>query len=300
LAKKNERDGFLLKIKNDEEDKEKLREEIKGLEKIVSSFDIQLNSIQIEIEHLKATTREMGLSPSGVDDSETILPQAADEMNKLGIAEEEIKLKRFKERIEKFGPVNLLAPEEYKSLEERSKFLNAQNEDLTNAISSLKKAMNKIDRESEKRFNATFEVLNNKFQEVFSRLFRGGEAKLVLTNGEDLLETGVDVMIRPKGKRFQSVSLLSGGEKALSAIALVLSICFIRPAPFLLFDEIDAPLDDGNTAQITDLLEEATKDSQVIIITHNKKTMKVAKSLVGITSDGRGTSKVVSVELKEN
>jgi chromosome segregation protein len=277
-----------------------LREEIKGLEKIVSSFDIQLNSIQIEIEHLKTTTREIGLSPSGVDDSETIMPQAADEMNKLGIAEEEIKLKRLKERIEKFGPVNLLAPEEYKSLEERFKFLTAQNEDLTNAISSLKKAMNKIDRESEKRFNATFEVLNNKFQEVFSRIFRGGEAKLVLTNGEDLLETGVDVMIRPKGKRFQSVSLLSGGEKALSAIALVLSICFIRPAPFLLFDEIDAPLDDGNTAQITGLLEEATKDSQVIIITHNKNTMKVAKSLVGITSDGRGTSKVVSVELKEN
>jgi chromosome segregation protein len=298
LAKKNQKDGLLSQIKNAEEDKERLREEIKRVEKELSSFDIQLNSIQIEMEHLKGEIQEKGLFPGALDDNEALLSQIPDDVRRLGIGGEEAKLKRLKEKIEKFGPVNLLAPEEYKNLEERAKFLTAQNEDLVNAISSLKKAMNKIDRESEKRFNATFEVLDKKFQEVFRRLFRGGEAKLVLTNSEDLLETGVDVMVRPRGKRFQSVSLLSGGEKALSAIALVLSVCFIKPAPFLLLDEIDAPLDDVNTAQITDLLEEATEDSQVIIITHNKKTMKVAKTLVGITSDGRSASKVVSVELR--
>ncbi len=300
LAEKNKKDELLLKIKALEEEKERLGEEMKGVEKEVSASALQLNGIQIEIEHLKGEIQEKGLSPGVSGDNEALLPQVPDDLRRSGTLGEEARLKRLKEKIEKFGPVNLLAPEEYKNLEERAKFLTAQNEDLVNAISSLKKAMNKIDRESEKRFNATFEVLNKRFQEVFSRIFRGGEAKLVLTNDEDLLETGVDVMVRPRGKRFQSVSLLSGGEKALSAIALVLSACFIRPAPFLLLDEIDAPLDDANTAQITDLLEEATKDSQVIIITHNKKTMKVAKTLVGITSDGLSASKVVSVELRGN
>src|SRR3990170_1266829 len=301
LVKRNQKEELLLQIKTAIEDKQRLNEEIKGHEKKISSLDLRLNSLQIEIEHLRETIRETGSSLTSHDDPNEAL-MSIDPENLKGIVKEgeETRLLKLKERIQKFGPVNLLAPDEYKSLEERFKFLSAQNEDLVNAISSLKKAMNKIDRESEKRFNATFEVLNKKFQEVFSRMFRGGEAKLVLTNNEDLLETGVDVMVRPKGKRFQSVSLLSGGEKALSAIALVLSACFIRPAPFLLFDEIDAPLDDANTSQVTDLLEEATKDSQIIIITHNKKTMKVARTLVGITSDGRSTSKVVSVELRGN
>ena len=301
LVKRNQKEELLLQIKTAIEDKQRLNEEIKGHEKKISSLDLRLNSLQIEIEHLRETIRETGSSLTSHDDPNEAL-MSIDPENLKGLVKEgeETRLLKLKERIQKFGPVNLLAPEEYKSLEERFKFLSAQNEDLVNAISSLKKAMNKIDRESEKRFNATFEVLNKKFQEVFSRMFRGGEAKLVLTNNEDLLETGVDVMVRPKGKRFQSVSLLSGGEKALSAIALVLSACFIRPAPFLLFDEIDAPLDDANTGQVTDLLEEATKDSQIIIITHNKKTMKVARTLVGITSDGRSTSKVVSVELRGN
>ncbi len=300
LVKRNEKDELLLQIKTAIEDKQRLNEEIKGHEKKISSLDLRLNSLQIEIEHLRETIRENSSYPGHDDNNEALRSIDPEGLKGLVTEGEEARLLKLKEKIEKFGPVNLLAPEEYKNLEERFKFLGAQNEDLVNAISLLKKAMNKIDRESEKRFNATFELLNKKFQVVFSRLFRGGEAKLVLTNSEDLLETGVDVMVRPKGKRFQSVSLLSGGEKALSAIALVLSACFIRPAPFLLFDEIDAPLDDANTSQVTDLLEEATKDSQIIIITHNKKTMKVAKTLVGITSDGRSTSKVVSVELRGN
>ena len=170
-------------------------------------------------------------------------------------------------------------------------------DDLTQAIASLAKAISKIDKESEKRFNEAFEVMNVKFQEIFARLFRGGEGKLVLTDQDNILETGVEVMVRPGGKKFQSINLLSGGEKALSAIALIISACLIKPAPFLLFDEIDAPLDDKNTSYFMELIKEIDKNSQVVLITHNKKTMQEVHSLIGITSNKSGTSSVVSVEL---
>jgi chromosome segregation protein len=190
-----------------------------------------------------------------------------------------------------------LAPEEYNKLEERHTFLTEQVDDLLQAISSLGKAISKIDKESEKRFKEAFEIMDAKFQEIFPRLFRGGEGKLILTDPHDLLETGVEVMIRPGGKKFQSINLLSGGEKALAAIALIISACLIKPAPFLLFDEIDAPLDDINTSYFMELIKEIDKNSQVVLITHNKKTMQEVHSLIGITSNKSGTSTVVSVEL---
>ena len=168
---------------------------------------------------------------------------------------------------------------------------------MLQALSSLGRAINKIDKESEKRFLETFEIMDNKFQEIFNRLFKGGEGKLVLTEPDNLLETGVEVMVRPRGKKFQSINLLSGGEKALSAIALIISACLIKPAPFLLFDEIDAPLDDRNTSYFLELVKEIDNKSQVILITHNKKTMQEVNSLIGITSNKSGTSTVVSVDL---
>lgn len=290
-AERGKRDVILTQIKAVQEEKERLEGQIAEVEKSLSSLEFRLSGVEIEINHLKDFLREGGFDMDRIDSSQF---KIAD------LKSEEARLRELKEKIEKFGLVNLLAPDEYKSLEERFKFLNDQSEDLINAISALRKAMNKIDRESERRFNETFEVVNKKFQEVFSRLFRGGEAKLVLTNQEDLLETGVEIMVRPSGKRFQSVGLLSGGEKALSAIALVLSASFVRPAPFLLFDEIDAPLDDANTTQFIELLRNIGKESQIIIITHNKKTMQAADSLIGITSNKRGATKVVSVELGEN
>ncbi len=290
-AERVKRDEILIQIKAIQEEKERLEGQINDLEKSLSSLEFRLNGIEIQIDHLKDSLRESGFDVDQIDSSQ---------FKTTDLKGEETRLGELKEKIEKFGPVNLLAPDEYKSLEERFKFLSEQSGDLVKAISDLRKAMNKIDRESEMRFNEAFEVVNKKFQEVFSRLFRGGEAKLVLTNQGDLLETGVEIMVRPSGKRFQSVGLLSGGEKALSAIALVLSASFVRPAPFLLFDEIDAPLDDANTAQFTELLKDIGKESQIIIITHNKKTMQAADSLIGITSNKRGATKVVSVELGEN
>lgn len=291
-TERSKRDDILLQIKAMQEEEERLREQITETERILNSLEFRLNGIEIQIQHLEESFRENGFDVDQIDGSQFEITDREEAV--------EARLRKLKEKIEKFGPVNLLAPDEYKSLEGRFKFLSEQSEDLVNAISVLRKAMNKIDRESEKRFNETFDVVNKKFQEVFSRLFRGGEAKLVLTNQEDLLETGVEIMVRPSGKRFHSVSLLSGGEKTLSAIALVLSACFIRPAPFLFFDEIDAPLDDANTVQFTDLLKDVGKESQIVVITHNKKTMQAANSLIGVTSNKRSTTKVVSVELGEN
>ncbi len=287
----NQKNDLFYEIKTAEEEREKLRQEINTVKEKSSTILLKLNSFNIEIEYTEDSIKRSGFDLKQVYGSETVANYSYD------IAED-AKLVKLKEKIEKFGPVNLLAPEEYKNLEERQKFLSEQMEDLENALYSLRKAINKIDGESEKRFKETFEVINKKFQEIFSRLFRGGEAKLVLTNPDDILQTGVEVMVRPRGKRFQSVNLLSGGEKALSAIALIISACFVKPAPFLLFDEIDAPLDDANTSQFVDLLKDIAKESQVILITHNKKTMQSVNALIGITSDKPGVSKVVSVELR--
>ncbi len=287
--RKNEKEQLLTKLRDKGAEIEGLRYDRASLQERSHSRQLEINGLQIEIEHTEAEVKKSGI------EVDTEAEKGFEEYDPVA---EEGRLLKLKERIDRFGPVNLLAPDEFTNLEERHKFLSDQVEDLTSAISSLRKAMNRIDRESSKRFAETFGVVNVKFQEIFRRLFRGGEAKLVLTDPEDILNSGVEVMVRPTGKRFQSINLLSGGEKALSAIALVVSACFIKPSPFLLFDEIDAPLDDINTSQFVALLKEIATKSQVIIITHNKKTMQAVDSLIGITADQPGTSKVVSVELQ--
>lgn len=213
------------------------------------------------------------------------------------VAEAERKLRSLRGRIESFGLVNLLAPEEHRQLEERESFLREQTDDLAEALDSLESAVRKLDRESVQRFRESFDTINAKFAETFARLFEDGEARLELVDPGNLLETGIEVMIRPGGKRFQPINLLSGGEKALSAIAVVISACLVKPAPFLFFDEIDAALDEINTARFNRMLGEISRESQVVVITHNRKTMREARSLVGITSDGSAASRVVSVKL---
>lgn len=258
----------------------------------LSSLEIKLNSTNIEIQHLreqKHNTRQ--------GNAENLTQNDASQEGEFNLAEAEIKFKKIKRQIDNFGLVNLLAPEEYKKLEERNDFLAEQTEDLEKAMNSLLEAIKKLDRESVAKFKEAFEIIDNKFREIFSRLFDGGEGKLLITDPEDILQTGIEVMVKPRGKKFQSISLLSGGEKALSAIALIISACFVKPVPFLLFDEIDAPLDELNTVRFSKLMKEISAESQVIIITHNKRTMQEVDSLIGITSDRSITSKVVSVEL---
>jgi len=211
----------------------------------------------------------------------------------------EDELGRTRDKIASFNDVNLGAIKEYEQLKERFDFLNEQREDLVKALGDLHKVINKINRISQERFLEAFEKVNDKLKEVFPRLFDGGSARLVLTEPDDPLETGIEFMIHPPGKKLTRMSLLSGGEKALSAIALVFSIFLIKPASFCLMDEIDASLDEINVFRFNDLLKIIGENSQIIMITHNKKSMEFADTLFGITMEKKGVSKIVSVNLTQ-
>jgi len=208
----------------------------------------------------------------------------------------EDELTQCREKIAKIIDVNLGAIREFEQLKDRYDFLEEQRNDLVQAIKDLHKVINKINKITQERFTHTFKLINDKLQEVFPRLFEGGTAKLILTEPNNPLETGVEFMIHLKGKKLTRLSLLSGGEKALSAIAFIFSIFLIRPASFCLLDEIDAPLDDANVFRFNDLLKIIGENSQIIMITHNKRTMEFADTLFGITMEERGVSKVVSVK----
>ncbi len=202
------------------------------------------------------------------------------------------------QRIQRLGPINLAAIEEYEQQSERKTYLDAQNEDLTEALETLENAIRKIDRETRTRFKETFDLVNKGLQEKFPRLFGGGHAYLDLT-GEDLLDTGVTVMARPPGKRNSTIHLLSGGEKALTAVALVFAIFELNPSPFCMLDEVDAPLDEANVGRFCNLVREMSEQVQFIFITHNKTTMELANQLAGVTMHEPGVSRMVSVDVEE-
>ncbi|WAR45523.1 chromosome segregation protein SMC [Methylomonas rapida] len=202
------------------------------------------------------------------------------------------------DQIEKLGSINLTAIEEYKTQSERMKFLNEQHDDLMEALTSLDQAISKIDRESRQRFRETFDKINSGLQEKFPRLFGGGQAYLELTE-QDVLEAGVNIIARPPGKRNSSIHLLSGGEKALTAVALVFSIFELNPAPFCLLDEVDAPLDDANVVRFSKMVEDMSETVQFLYISHNKVTMEIAKHLAGVTMKEPGVSRMVAVDIDE-
>jgi len=200
-------------------------------------------------------------------------------------------------QVDELGEVNLMAIDEYAEMEQRHDFLAAQRTDLEESLQDLQQAIHRINRTTRKRFLETFTLINEKFQEVFPRLFCGGRAELKLTDEQDLLETGIDIIVQPPGKKLANVMLLSGGEKALTAVALIFSIFLIKPTPFCLLDEVDAPLDDANIGRFNEMVREMSAISQFIIITHNKTTMAVADTLYGITMEEPGASRLVSVRL---
>jgi chromosome segregation protein len=212
-------------------------------------------------------------------------------------AEMETELADCRKRLESFADVNLGAISEFEALEKRHAFLTGQQEDLDQALDDLQKVIRKINRITQERFITTFTLINEKLGEVFPRLFDGGTAQLVLTEPEKPLETGVELMIHPPGKKLTQLSLLSGGEKALSAIAFIFAIFLIKPASFCLLDEIDAPLDEANVYRFNNLLKIIGDKSQIIMITHNKKSMEFADTLFGVTMEKKGVSKLVSVNL---
>ncbi len=205
-------------------------------------------------------------------------------------------LESLEEQIRKLEPVNLAAIDELAVESERKEYLDRQNADLEEALETLEKAIEKIDRESRTRFKETFDQINSQIEILFPRLFGGGHAHLEMV-GNDWLTAGIAIMARPPGKRVARIHLMSGGEKALTAVAFVFSIFNLNPAPFCLLDEVDAPLDDANVGRFTEMVKEMSDTVQFIVVTHNKVTMEAAHQMLGVTMREPGVSRLVSVDL---
>jgi len=262
---------------------QELRDRLEGVRMSAQESRIRLQTV---IEQLSA---------DGHDNVEGILDALDESANRKTWLE---KLESVEKRISRLGPINLAAIDEYNQLSERKEYLDSQHADLTEALATLESAIKKIDRETRTRFRETFDKLNKNLQEMFPILFGGGHAYLEMT-GDDMLETGVTIMARPPGKRNSTIHLLSGGEKALTAVALVFSIFKLNPAPFCILDEVDAPLDDTNVGRFSNLVREMSKEVQFVFITHNKITMEIAQQLLGVTMYEAGVSRIVSVDMEE-
>ena len=208
------------------------------------------------------------------------------------------RVEELRSRIEGFGAVNMMALEELGENEARLLFLTTQRKDIVDSISATEEALREIKRRSRERFRHAFEQINKNFSELFQELFGGGRGEMSLIEADDVLESGIDVIAQPPGKRLQNVLLLSGGEKAMAALALVLGIFHYRPSPFCLLDEVDAPLDEANVGRFTDKVAQMSANTQFIVITHNKRTMEMARALYGVTMEEVGVSKLVSVKFE--
>jgi len=249
--------------------------------------------------------------PSGVAADSAWQPAAteSDREAPTTTTENELKeqLQKIRERLDRMGPINLAAISEHQELEERYRFLSTQEQDLSNSIASLKEIIQRINRTTKDMFSTTFAELQEKFGEVFTKFFPGGRAELQLvevpveegSEGTGPQEPGVEIVAQPPGKRLKSITMLSGGEKTLTAMALLFASFLIRPTPFCILDEIDAPLDEENIGRFTAVLCDLAQGAQFMVITHNKRTMGIADSLFGVTMEEPGISKLVSVRLTD-
>lgn len=244
---------------------------------------------QVQSQHLQEQLASTGFELAD------LTAQLANATNSTELSE---RLTKLSASIERLGAINLAAIEEYREQNERKVYLDQQNDDLVVALDTLETAMRKIDRETRARFKETFDLVNQRLQEMFPRLFGGGECHLAMTDN-DLLNTGISIMARPPGKRLSSIHLMSGGEKALTAVALVFAIFELNPAPFCMLDEVDAPLDEANVGRFCELVKQLSERVQFIFITHNKSTMELAENLIGVTMREAGVSRLVSVDMTQ-
>lgn len=242
----------------------------------------------IRLETLLERANENGLSPDDL---------AAFDLSSTNIEECKLRLADVREQTTKIGDVNLEAIEEFRQVEERLNFLTAQRDDLYRSIDDINKVIEKINRTTRSLFDETFVLVRDNFKEIFAKLFNGGEADMVLTDEANSLDSGIEIIARPPGKRRQSLTLMSAGEKAMTAVAVLFSVFRVKPSPFCLLDEVDAPLDDANIGRFKDMLSEFTEHTQFLVITHNQKTMAFADRLYGITMQEPGVSTVLSVDL---
>jgi chromosome segregation protein len=214
-------------------------------------------------------------------------------------SEGEDRLVELREKVEALGPVNLGTLEEYEELRTRYEFLKTQQDDLIKSIAELEEAIVRINVTTRRKLREAFDLLKEKFSEVFVTLFGGGRAALVMTDEHNILETGIDIIAQPPGKKLQNINLLSGGEKALTVLSLLFASFLIKPSPLCIFDEADSALDESNTERFAQMLKELAKNIQFIVVSHNRNTMNAADYIYGITMEEAGVSKVISMQLAE-
>ncbi|MGB5412985.1 MAG: chromosome segregation protein SMC [Woeseiaceae bacterium] len=280
---------------------EKVEGELRSIEQSRMQTDSDVDAARQAVSEAEMSVQELRVRREGLSEqlaqTDFDLAQLLEELDDAATATVwEESLEKVRGRIERLGPINLAAIDEFKEQSERKEYLDAQMADLNGALETLEGAIRKIDRETRSRFRETFNDVNAGFQRLFPQLFGGGHAYMELT-GEDLLTTGVTVMARPPGKRNSTIHLLSGGEKALTAVALVFAIFELNPAPFCLLDEVDAPLDDANVGRFCEIVKSMSEKVQFVFITHNKVTMEMARQLSGVTMHEPGVSRLVSVDL---
>ena len=276
-------------IREIEQQQLRQEQEISQRQQLLQDQRLVEREIQVTADNIKQQMAEQNIL---VDKLAELLPEEAEEGNLSRL------LEQVQNRIKRLGAINLMAIDEYQEQQERKVFLDQQHEELTTALDSLEEAIRKIDRETRSRFKETFDTVNASLQDLFPKVFGGGRASLELTD-DDLLSTGVTIMAQPPGKRNSSIHLLSGGEKALTAIALVFSIFQLNPSPFCMLDEVDAPLDDANVERYSRLVKEMSDKVQFIYISHNKIAMEMAHQLLGVTMQESGVSRLVTVDVDE-
>jgi chromosome segregation protein len=281
---------------------------------VLHEQEASLTAERTRQEAARELARESELSRTRAESDRRFLDELA--MQEVGVTAEEaaaavgdealvsaddraldVEIADIKARVDAIGPVNLMAIEEFRSLEERHAHLSAQQQDLVDAIASLRETIKRINRSSREIFLEAFETIRGHYVETFKVLFNGGRADLALEDGDDALECGIEMIAQPPGKRLGSVSLMSGGEKSMAALALLFAIFRYQPSPFCLLDEVDAALDELNVGRFTRMLTEYAHNTQFILITHNKRSMEAANLLYGVTMEEAGVSKLVSLRL---
>jgi chromosome segregation protein len=277
--------------------------QLRDAEKRRSSAEQQSQLLRTQLEQQRMEWQSLNVRRKAIHDQlmednydlHGVLGTLPNDANEKSWDEE---LERLAARIQRLGPINLAAIDEYQQQGERKRYLDAQDADLVEALDTLENVIRKIDKETRNRFKETFDQINGGLQALFPKVFGGGNAYLELT-GDDLLDTGVTIMARPPGKKNSTIHLLSGGEKALTALALVFAIFKLNPAPFCMLDEVDAPLDDANVGRYARLVKEMSATVQFIYITHNKIAMEMADQLMGVTMHEPGCSRLVAVDVEE-
>ena len=288
-SKRSEYDGLTASLRSTDESRLQRERELDPLRQKITDLQLKEQAARIGLEQFDEQLR---LAEANLE-----LVSASIEESNVQLSGLQSSIDKIQREISGLGAVNLAALDELSTSKERKMFLDSQSADLNEAMTTLELAIKKIDGETRELLGGTFNTVNEHFGRMFPELFGGGNAKLVMT-GEEILDSGVQVMAQPPGKKNQTIHLLSGGEKALTAIALVFAIFQLNPAPFCLLDEVDAPLDDANTERYAKLVKAMAKETQFLFISHNKIAMEMAEQLIGVTMQEQGVSRIVAVDME--